>query len=304
MTPHISIIKKMYQKLGIVEDLNCIWRGHSICGEGPLWIPEEQALYWVDIDGCKAHRLQLENGEVKSWDFPEKTGWILPREGRSDFIAGCKSGIYSVDFESGVREKMLDPESEIPENRFNDAKVDAEGRIWTGSTDDLEVNPTGWLYRIDADWSFSKWDGPYKVPNGPAITNDGGTLYHVDSLGRRIYAFDKNDDGSLSNRRLFVKLQSSDGYPDGLTVDDENAIWLAHWGGSRITRFLPDGTIDGILEIPVPQVTSCTFGGPDRNLLFITTASRDLDLKKFPLAGGVFCTKTSVTGRASPRFKG
>ena len=271
----------MYQKLSIVEDLNCIWRGHSICGEGPLWIPEEQALYWVDIDGCKAHRFQLEKGEVKSWDFPEKTGWILPREGRSDFIAGCKSGIYSVDFESGVREKMLDPESEIPENRFNDAKVDAEGRIWTGSTDDLEVNPTGWLYRIDADWSFSKWDGPYIVPNGPAITNDGGTLYHVDSLGRRIYAFDKNDDGSLSNRRLFVKLHSSDGYPDGLTVDDENAIWLAHWGGSRITRFLPDGTIDGILEIPVPQVTSCTFGGPDRNLLFITTASRDLDLKNF-----------------------
>ena len=294
----------MYQKLSIVEDLNCIWRGHSICGEWPLWIPEEQGLYWVDIDGCKAHRFQLENGEVKSWDFPEKTGWILPREGRSDFIAGCKSGIYSVDFESGVREKMLDPESEIPENRFNDAKVDAEGRIWTGSTDDLEVNPTGWLYRIDADWSFSKWDGPYIVPNGPAITNDGGTLYHVDSLGRRIYAFDKNDDGSLSNRRLFVKLQSSDCYPDGLTVDDENAIWLAHWGGSRITRFHPDGTIDGILEIPVPQVTSCTFGGPDRNLLFITTASRDLDLKKFPLAGGVFCTKTSVTGRASPRFKG
>ena len=294
----------MYQKLSIVEDLNCIWRGHSICGEGPLWIPEEQGLYWVDIDGCKAHQFQLENGEVKSWDFPEKTGWILPREGRSDFIAGCKSGIYSVDFESGVREKMLDPESEIPENRFNDAKVDAEGRIWTGSTDDLEVNPTGWLYRIDADWSFSKWDGPYIVPNGPAITNDGGTLYHVDSLGRRIYAFDKNDDGSLSNRRLFVELQSSDGFPDGLTVDDENAIWLAHWGGSRITRFLPDGTIDGILEIPVPQVTSCTFGGPDRNLLFITTASRDLDLKKFPLAGGVFCTKTSVTGRASPRFKG
>ena len=294
----------MYQKLGIVKDLNCVWRGHSICGEGPLWIPEEQGLYWVDIDGCKAHLFQLENGEVKSWDFPEKTGWILPREGRSDFIAGCKSGIYSVDFESGVREKMLDPESEIPENRFNDAKVDAEGRIWTGSTDDLEVNPTGWLYRIDADWSFSKWDGPYKVPNGPAITNDGGTLYHVDSLGRRIYAFDKNDDGSLSNRRLFVELQSSDGFPDGLTVDDENAIWLAHWGGSRITRFLPDGTIDGILEIPVPQVTSCTFGGPDRNLLFITTASRDLDLKKFPLAGGVFCTKTSVTGQASPRFKG
>ena len=188
----------MNQKLSIVEDLNCIWTGHSICGEGPLWIPEEQALYWVDIDGCKAHRFKLEGGEVKSWDFPEKTGWILPREGRSDFIAGCKSGIYRVDLESGVREKMVDPESEISENRFNDAKVDAEGRIWTGSMDDLEVNPTGWLYRIDPDWSYSKWDGPYKVTNGPAITNDGKTLYHVDTFGPCIYAFDKNDDGSLS----------------------------------------------------------------------------------------------------------
>ena len=151
----------MNQQLSIVEDLNCIWKGHSICGEGPLWIPEEQALYWVDIDGCKAHRFQMEDGEVKSWDFPEKTGWILPRDGGSDFIAGCKSGIYRLDLESGVREKMLDPESEIPGNRFNDAKVDAEGRIWTGSTDDLEVNPTGWLYRTDPDWTFSKWDGPY-----------------------------------------------------------------------------------------------------------------------------------------------
>ena len=100
-----------------------------------------------------------------------------------------------------------------------------------------------------------------------------------------------------------MELKPGDGGADGLTVDDENAVWLAHWGGSRITRFLPDGTIDGILEMPVPQVTSCAFGGPDRNLLFITTAARNLDLNEFPLAGGVFCAKTSVTGQASPRFK-
>ena len=89
---------------------------------------------------------------------------------------------------------MLDPESEIPYNRFNDAKVDAEGRIGTGSMADLEGIPTGWLYRIDPDWSYSKWDGPYKVTNGPAITNDGQTLYHVDTFGPCIYALDKNDD--------------------------------------------------------------------------------------------------------------
>ena len=174
----------MKQKLSVVENLNCIWPGHSICGEGPLWIPEEQSLYWVDIDGCKAHRYQFKDESVQSWDFPEKTGWLLPREGRSDFVAGCKSGIYCVDLESGNRERVLDPEPDLPGNRFNDAKVDAEGRIWTGSMDDLEENATGWLYRIDPDWSFSKWDGPYKVTNGPAITPDGKTLYHVIPLVR------------------------------------------------------------------------------------------------------------------------
>ena len=219
-------------------------------------------------------------------------------------MAGCKSGIYCVDLESGNRERVLDPEPDLPGNRFNDAKVDAEGRIWTGSMDDLEENATGWLYRIDPDWSFSKWDGPYKVTNGPAITPDGKTLYHVDSFGPCIYVFDKHPDGSLSNRRLFAELKPGEGGADGLTVDDENGVWLAHWGGSRITRFFPDGSIDGILEMPVPQVTSCAFGGPDRNLLFITTAARNLDLGEFPLAGGVFCVKTSITGQASPSFQG
>ncbi len=294
----------MSRRLRVVDDLSCVWRGHSICGEGPLWIPDQQALYWVDIDGCKAHRYQMKDAAVKTWNFPEKTGWLLPRQGRSDFVAGCKSGIYFVDLESGQRERVLDPEPDLAENRFNDAKVDAQGRIWTGSMDDREQDATGWLYRIDPDLSVSRWDGPYRVTNGPAITPDGKTLYHVDTFGPCVYAFDKHPDGRLSNRRLFAELREGEGGADGLTVDDENCVWLAHWGGSRLTRFFPDGTIDGVLEMPVPQVTSCAFGGPDMNLLFITTAARNLDLAEYPLAGGLFCATTSVTGQASPRFKG
>ncbi len=294
----------MSGQLGVVEDLSCLWPGHSQCGEGPLWIPDQQALYWVDIDGCKAHRYRLKDAAVDSWDLPEKTGWLLPREGRSGFVAGGQSGIYFVDLENGRCERVLDPEPELPGNRFNDAKVDAQGRIWAGTMDDREEEATGWLYRIDPDLSFSRWDGPYIVTNGPGITPDGGTLYHVDTFGPRIYAFDKHPDGSLSNRRLFAELKEGEGVADGLTVDDESCVWLAHWGGSRLTRFFPDGTVDGILEMPVPQVTSCAFGGANRNLLFITTAARNLDPAEFPLAGGLFCAKTAVTGQASPSFKG
>ena len=101
---------------------------------------------------------------------------------------------------------MLDPEPELPDNRFNDAKVDAEGRIWAGTMDDKGEKATGWLYRIDPDLSWSKWDGPYKVTNGPAISPEGKTLYHVDTVGPCVYAFDKHPDGSLEGRRLFARL--------------------------------------------------------------------------------------------------
>jgi len=115
-----------------------------------------------------------------------------------------------------------------------------------------------------------------------------------------VYAFDKRQDGTIDGRRIFARV--SDGKPDGLTVDANGFVWLAHWGGSRITRFAPDGTVDGVLEIPVPQVTNCAFGGPDMNLLFITTAARNVDLETYPEAGGLFCVQTSVCGLQSPAF--
>ncbi len=294
----------MSKKLTIVEDLKCLWQGASVCGEGPLWVPEQHSLYWVDIDGCKAHRYRMEDGSVNSWEFPEKTGWLLPREGTTGFAAGCKSGIYFIDLETGNLEKVLDPEPGLPGNRLNDAKVDAQGRIWAGTMDDSEQEKTGWLYRIDPDLSISRWDGPYIVTNGPAISPDDRTLYHVDTFGPVIYVFDKLQDGALANRRKFAELKDGEGGADGLTVDAEGYVWLAHWGGSRVTRFTPGGSIDGILEMPVPQVTSCAFGGPDMDQLFITTAARNLDLTQFPQAGGLFCAKTRVKGMPSPAFRG
>jgi sugar lactone lactonase YvrE len=199
----------------------------------------------------------------------------------------------------------MNPDPEESENRFNDGKCDRDGRIWAGRTHDPETKATGWLYRIDPDLSHSKWDGPYICPNGPAISPDDSTLYHVDTFGGTVWAFDKHPDGTISDRREFARLDSKkEGFPDGLTVDNENRVWLAHWGGSRVTCFSPHGERIGTVQLPVPQVTSCTFGGPDLSTLYITTAARNLNFDEYPLAGALFRVPTKTTGSSSPAFAG
>ncbi|MDG2063663.1 MAG: SMP-30/gluconolactonase/LRE family protein, partial [SAR324 cluster bacterium] len=149
------------------------------------------------------------------------------------------------------------------------------------------------------------WDGPYICPNGPAISADDRTLYHVDTFSGTVWAFDKHQDGTISNRREFTRLDSQkEGFPDGLTVDNENRVWLAHWGGGRISCFSPQGERLGVVELPVPQITSCAFGGSDLSTLYITTAARNLNLKEYPLAGALFKVDTKTSGFASPAFAG
>ena len=292
----------MTRTIEIAYELKCLWAGGAICGEGPCWDEPQQSLYWVDIDGCRAHRYRRNDGVVDTWDLPEKTGWLLPCAAHSEWLAGCKSGIYLMDLDAGSRELLIDPEPDLPGNRLNDAKIDVDGRLWAGTMNDEEKMPTGWLYRIDSDLNCIRSDGPYITTNGPAMSPDDRVLYHVDTYGGIVYAFDKHRDGALDGRRIFAKVGDGEGKPDGLTVDVDGFVWLAHWGGSRVTRFAPDGVVDGVLEIPTPQVTNCAFGGPNMDLLFITTAARNIDLKTDPKAGGLFCVQTAVRGLPSPAF--
>ena len=289
----------------LVEELECVWNLNATCGEGPLWVESEQSLYFVDIDGQKLHCFREETGSKQSWPLREKTGWILPRKNNRGFVAGCETGMYFLDPISEKSEFAMIPDPDEKENRFNDAKCDINGRIWAGRSHDPESRATGWLYRIDPDLSFTKCDGPYICPNGPAISLDDKTLYHVDTFDSTVWAFDKDRSGVLTNRREFVRLNhEEEGFPDGLTVDIENRVWLAHWGGSRVTCFSMDGNCIGYIPLPVPQVTSCAFGGPDLSTLYITTAARNLSINEFPLAGSLFRIKTKTKGEASPSFEG
>ena len=150
----------------------------------------------------------------------------------------------------------------MPDSRMNDAAVDRAGRIWAGTMDDREQAATGCLYRLDTAGNWSKHDTGYIVSNGPTFSPGHDVLYHTDTTRRVIYRFPLARDGSLGKREVFVTFPEDWGWPDGMATDVEGGIWVAHWGGARVSRFLPDGRLDRAIAMPVSQVTSCCFAGP------------------------------------------
>jgi D-xylonolactonase len=209
-------------------DVKCVWEEPAILGEGPLWVARENAVYWVDIVSKKLHRYGPAEGVRRTWTFETEVTSLAARQ-QGGFVGTVRGGFALIDLETGAVEPMVMPESDMPGNRFNDGKVDGNGRYWAGSMDDGEKLATGSLYRLDGDLSLHKMDENYIIPNGPTFSLDGKTLYHTDTAKRIIYAFDFSTDGAISNQRVFVKLEAEEeGYPDGMTVDSENCIWLCH----------------------------------------------------------------------------
>jgi sugar lactone lactonase YvrE len=291
-----------------MSDVRCLWEAAALLGEGPLWSPREAALYWVDIKAPALHRYRPSDGDTTSWTMPEPIGWVIERANGEGFVAGFKDrGFAFLTPGTMAPETIGQPEPDYPDNRFNDAKADAAGRIWAGTMDDNEREASGALYRLDPDLEWYRMDRGYTVTNGPAISPDQRRLYHTDTFEGTVYAFDLADNGKLSNKRAFVTIPEGDGYPDGMTCDAEGGLWVAHWGGWRVTRFTPGGEVDRVIEMPVAQVTSCTFGGPDLDRLYVTSASVGLDeedREEQPLAGGLFEVVPGVKGLPAGQFGG
>jgi sugar lactone lactonase YvrE len=221
--------------------------------------------------------------------LPTCAGW---------WIAGLKTGLHSFNPETGNFNLLHVVEPHAPNNRLNDGFVDAEGFLWFGSMDDNEEDPSGALYQL-GDQGCVRRDPGYVVTNGPAESPDGRTLYHTDTLAGVIYAFDRSRNGSLSNKRVFVRLPAGGGYPDGPTVDAEGCVWTGVFGGWGMQRYSPAGELLSTLRLPCSAVTKAAFGDDDLRTLYITTAHVALNAeerKAQPLAGGLFRARVDVPG--------
>ncbi|UYG05036.1 SMP-30/gluconolactonase/LRE family protein [Halomonas sp. LR3S48] len=289
--------------------IQCVWSGRARLGEGPLWCPERGEagqLLFVDILGRTLHVHDYASGGTRGWPLVEACCWLAPRADGDGFIAGLASRLVHLRLdESGPRivGAWTTPEEPVG-NRFNDAAVDTRGRLWFGSMSENEKESgepgRGALYCLDGA-NLRRVDSGYGVANGPAVSPDGNTLYHSDTAAGVVYAFDLSAGGELSGKREHLRFRGTQGYPDGMTCDAEGGLWVAHWGGGRVSRFLPDGTLDETLILPASRVTSCTFGGPELDRLFITTAADGRDQEA--LAGSLFRVAPGIRGLPSPAFK-
>ena len=288
-----------------LTDIRCVADVRAVLGEGPVWVGREPALYWVDIKGLKIFRID-EAGTVSEWPTPLRVGSLAPRAG-GGFIGGTEDGIAAIDPQQGRFEIIANPEAELPANRFNDGKVDRRGRFWAGTMDNREQGDKGTLYVMDSALIPIAVDSPYRVSNGPAFGPAGDIMYHSDSARQVTYAFDLDPAGQAVNRRVFLQFGPGDGYPDGMTVDADGCLWIAFWDGWCVRRYSPGGEWLETKRVPVARPTSCTFGGPDLDRLYITSASIGLDdeaLNMQPNAGGLFMLIPGVRGIPDLPFAG
>lgn len=271
-------------------------------GEGPYWSVRQQALYWVDMLAQTLFRLRPADDTVSTWLMPEMTAWLVERRQADGFVAGMRRDVAFVSLEPMMITPVVCLEPDLPDNRLNDAKVDARGRLWVGTMSQTGQGDAGALYRLDPDGRATCCDRGYRVTNGPAFSPDGRYLYHTDSIRAVVFRFELDDDGTIGNRRVFLRFGSSDGKPDGMTVDAEGAVWIAFWGGARVSRYSADGKLDRSIALPASQITSCAFGGADLDRLYVTSAAEGAETE--PAAGALFEIDPQVRGLAPHLFAG
>ncbi|GAA2800380.1 SMP-30/gluconolactonase/LRE family protein [Kitasatospora paracochleata] len=272
-------------------------------GEGPFWDGDSGRLSWVDILGGTVHTADPATRHVRTFTLPTLVGAAVPKTS-GGFVAATTEGFTDLapDGTWTTRRAVLPPGQ-----RMNDAKCDAAGRLWAGSCA-MDFAPSGGaLHVLSPGWQTERFlDGELTQPNGLGWSPDGRTFYLVDTVAREVNAFDVLPDRlAPANRRTLARFPDRGGEPDGLTVDADGCLWIALWGGGRIVRVSPEGRVLTEIAVPVAQPASCAFGGPDRDVLYVTTAREGLALRPDSVDGSVLAVRgLGVRGLPAHRFGG
>lgn len=281
--------------------------GHQcLLGEGTLWDAVRESICWIDILKGEIHEYRPATGFFKTISLHQMVGSIaVCTDG--DFIAALKNGFGKVHRESGEIVMISNPESHLPGNRFNDGKCDPAGRFWAGTMSHTDEPRKGSLYVLNRNLVITKKMENVSISNGMAWSLDHKTFYYIDTPTFSVAAFDYNiETGEISHERIVIRVPVSEGSPDGMTIDQEGMLWIAHWDGWQITRWNP-GTGEKIQSIsfPAARITCCCFGGLDFQDLYISSARNGLSeeqLKDQPLAGSLFVIK-NIGFKGLPAFE-
>jgi sugar lactone lactonase YvrE len=277
-------------------------------GEGPSWDAEKNLLYWVDIPGEKVHIYDPVNNTDRTVSTGQFVSTVVPANS-GELILTMHHGFYSLDLETEELNPIVDPESHISKNRFNDGKCDAAGRFWAGTMAINESKEKGALYCLEKDFSVKKVLDQVSISNGIAWDDRNKTMYYIDTPTKKIVAFDfELDSGTINNKRIIIDFPKGKGFPDGMNIDAEGMLWIAHWDGSKVSRWNPNnGEMLDSISVPVSKVTSCAFGGKNLDELYITTARVGLseeELSSQLHAGGLFKVIPGVKGTETYKFDG
>ena len=270
-------------------------------GEGAFWNYKTQEFYWVDIEGKQLHIYNPKSKTNRSLEVPSRIGTVVPSEVKDEAIVALQDGIYRMNTQNGELKLLSDVESDITTNRFNDGKCDPSGRLWVGSMGLSQKQYEANLYMVNEKGEATLKKDSVTISNGIVWTKDKSTMYYIDTPTLEIKAYDYDDaSGEISNERIAVRVNDSLGFPDGMTIDENDNLWVALWNGNAVVNYDPKtGTVLSKVNVPAHNVTSCAFGGPNLDILYITSSSLDMteaEATEFPLAGSLFKVKLKVKG--------
>jgi len=285
-------------------EVKVLWKLRCKLGEGTLWVKEHNSIYFVDIKKKSFFSLNTKNNKKKKYRVNKEIGFLAHIKG-DIFILGLQGELRIQNIKTKKIIKSILIEEDIKLNRVNDGKTDPKGNLWFGTMDNLERKiEKGSLYKLDKNLLLTRVDRNYRITNGPAFI-DELNFYHTDSSKKIIYKIRINKKNKIINKKIFKKFSSKEGSPDGMTLDKNKNLWVAHFHGACVSVFNNRAKLIHRIQLPAKNITNCTFGGQKNNELFITSATKGMsntDLQKYRYSGFLFSVKTNVRGNLQKKF--